>query len=194
MFLAEKGIEIPSIEVDVPHGEQRKAAFLAKNPFGQVPVLELADGACLSESIAICRYLDEIHPTPRLFGTTARGRAEIDMWQRRAEFGGFIPAVELGHHSSPFFRETVEQVPAWASHCKAQLIRTWQILDSELSGREYVAPSGFSVADITAFVGAEVAALWGVAIPRELEHVGAWHTRVGQRPSAAVARYDHSES
>ena len=189
MFLAEKGVELPLVEVDVPHGEHRSAAFLQKNPFGQVPVLELSDGTCISESIAICRYLDEVRPGPMLFGNAARERAEIEMWQRRVEFGVFIPAVELGHHSSPFFRETVQQIPEWAPHCKAQLLRTWKVLDAELSGRETVAPSGFSIADVTAFVGTEVAALWGMAIPRELEQLRAWQARVGCRPSAAAARY-----
>ncbi len=189
MFLAEKGVDVPRVEIDVPHGEHRSAAFLEKNPFGQVPVLELSDGTCISESIAICRYLDEVNPGSALFGTTAHTRAEIDMWQRRAELGVFIPAVELGHHSSPFFRETVQQIPEWAPHCKAQLLRTWQILDTELARRETLSSSGFSVADVTAFVGAEVAALWGVAIPRELERLCAWQARVGRRPSAAAARY-----
>lgn len=189
MCLAEKGIEIPLVEVDVPHGEHRSAAFLEKNPFGQVPVLELSDGTCISESIAICRYLDEVNPGPGLFGATAHARAEVDMWQRRVEFGVFVPAVELGHHSSPFFRETVQQVPEWVPHCKAQLLRSWKILDAELGRRETIAPSGFSIADVTAFVGTEVAALWGMAIPRELEHLCEWQTRVGRRPSAAAARY-----
>lgn len=189
MVLAEKKIDVPLVTIDVPHGEHRTPEFLAKNPFGQVPVLELPDGIFISESIAICRYLDEIHPVPALFGTTARERAEIDMWQRRVEFGVFIPAVEFGHHSSPFFRDTVDQIPEWAPHCKAQLVRTWQILETELAGREYVASSGFSIADVTAFVGAEVASLWGLAIPRELAQLCEWHARVGRRPSATAARY-----
>jgi glutathione S-transferase len=189
MVLAEKGIDVPLVTIDVSRGEHRAPEFLAKNPFGQVPVLELPDGVLISESIAICRYLDEIHPVPALFGATARERAEIDMWQRRVEFGVFIPAVEFGHHSSPFFRDTVDQIPEWATHCKAQLVRTWQILDTELAGRDYVASSGFSIADVTAFVGAEVASLWGIAIPRELAQLCEWYTRVGRRPSAAAARY-----
>lgn len=189
MFLAEKGIELPLVEVDVPHGEHRSAAFLERNPFGQVPVLELSDGTCISESIAICRYLDEVSPGPTLFGDTVQDRAEIDMWQRRAEFGVFIPAVELGHHSSPFFRETVQQVPEWPAHCKGQLLRTWSILDAELHRRETLARSGFSIADITAFVGVEVATLWGMALPRKLEHLCAWQARVVRRPSAATVRY-----
>ena len=189
MFLAEKRIDVPEIEVDVQHGEHRKPEFLAKNPFGQVPVLELPDGHCISESIAICRYLDDLHPAPALFGTSALERAEVEMWQRRAEFGLFIPAVELGHHTSPFFREVIQQIPDWAPHCMAQLLRTWQILDTELSTREYLAPSGFSIADVTAFVGSEVASFWGERIPPELKRVARWHARVGKRPSAGRVRY-----
>ncbi len=190
MFLAEKGIDIPQVSIDVPRGENRAPTFLAKNPFGQVPVLELDDGTCISESIAICRYLDEMSPEEgALFGSSPSERAEIEMWQRRVEFGVFVPAVEFGHHSSEFFRETVDQVAAWAPHCRGQTDRTWRILDDALAGREYVSATGFSVADVTAFIGAEVAALWSISIPRELEHVRKWHARVGQRPSAAAARY-----
>jgi glutathione S-transferase len=189
MVLAEKSLEIPLTAIDVQRGENRSPEFLTKNPFGQVPVLELPDGSCISESVAICRYLDELHPTPSLFGADARERAEVEMWQRRAEFGLFIPAVELGHHTSPFFREAMEQIPEWGPHCQALLLRTWQVLDHELSGREYLAPKGFSVADVTAFVGVQVAAFWGSTIPRDLKHVVEWHGRVARRPSAAAVRY-----
>jgi len=189
MFLAEKNIEVPLVSIDVQRGEHREADFLAKNPWGQVPVLELPDGTCISESVTICRYMEELHPALSLFGTSARERADIEMWQRRAEFGVFIPAVEYGHHTSPFFRDSMQQIPEWASHCKAHVLRTWQLFEPALSDREYLASSGFSIADVTAFVGTEVALLWSVTIPPELKRLVEWHARVAGRPSAATVAY-----
>jgi len=190
MFLAEKALEIPQTTIDVQRGENKTPSFLAKNPWGQVPVLELDDGTCISESIAICRYLDETHGGVSLFGTSARERSEIEMWQRRAELGLFIPAVEYGHHTSPYFRAAMTQIPEWAAHCEARLVETWRIFDSELAGRGTLAPRGYSIADVTAFAGVEVAAVWGLRIPPERKNLRAWHDRIGARPSAAAVRYE----
>lgn len=189
MYLVEKNIDVQRVLVDVQHGEHKKTEFLNKNPMGQVPVLELLDGTCISESISICQYIEDLHPIPNLFGTSGRDRAEIDMWQRRVEFGIFSPGVEYGHHASSLFCETIQQIPELASLCKQQLLSMWKILDSELALHKFIAPYGFSIADITAYVGSHVALLWGIPIPSELERVIEWYARIDRRPSAEVIKY-----
>lgn len=189
MFVAEKNIDLSVIEVCVDEGEHRTPEFLAMNPLGQVPVLKFPDGTCVSESMAICRYLDETHEGPRLFGDTAERRAVVHMWTRRAEQGVFVPTVEYGHHSHPAFRDHFEQVPEYAALSRAVLEKTYDLLNAQLTESSYVAGKAFSVADIVAYCGAELALLWGVLPGPSLAAFSRWHEEVSERPAARIARY-----
>lgn len=189
MFAADKGIPLEEVVVDIPGAEHKGKTFQARNPFGQVPVLELPDGTCLSESVAICRFLDDRFLERPLFGRTAMERAVIEMWQRRAEFGVFLPAVECGHHSHPYFAKQMEQIPAWAATNQRRFESTLPILDRELGVRDFLAGPAFSVADVTAFCGFELGRMFGLEVPTAFANVVRWRERVGERRSAAAARY-----
>lgn len=194
MFVAELGVELTLVRVDTKNGAQRDSTFLKKNSFGQLPVLELEDGSCIAESVSICRYLEESHgATHSLFGDTALERAHIDMWQRRAELGLLIPAVEYGHHTAPFFDGVLKQLPQVAEHCAERMNATWSLFDDALAARLFVALERFTVADITLFCAMELAALWRQGPPTNLSHLHAWHQRIATRPSAAFAVYRRRE-
>lgn len=189
MFIAEKKVDMPVVEVRLADGHQRTAEFLSKNPLGQVPVLELESGLCIAESMAICRYLEEAFPEPSLFGRDAEERAIIHMWSRRVEAMLFVPAVELGHHSHPLFREQINQVPAYAELCRATIEKSYVLLDSRLASVDFVGGDAFSVADLVAFCGVEVARIWQAAPALSFTSLERWHQSIVKRPSARIARY-----
>lgn len=189
MFITEKKVEIPVVEVSIADGQHRTAEFLSKNPLGQVPVLELASSLCISKSTAICRYLEEAFPEPSLFGRGAEEQAIIHMWSRRVEATLFVPAVEFGHHSHPLFREQFNQVPAYAELCRASIEKSYSLLDSRLASVGFVGGDAFSVADLVAFCGVEVARIWQAAPDSSLTSLERWHQSILKRASASIARY-----
>lgn len=189
MFVAEKGLDVAIVEVDTANGANRDPAFLAKNPLGQVPVLALDGGLCISESMAICRYLDEKYPEPNLYGCDPEDRAMIHMWARRAENLLFGPAVDLGHHSHPFFVNSYEPSEQIARLARASIRRSYALLDARLAASRFIARDAMSAADIVAYCGIEVARLWGAAPEESLTDLSRWHRTVGERPSARFARY-----
>jgi glutathione S-transferase len=184
IFLAEKGIDVPRAEVDIGRAENRAAAFLARNPLAQVPVLELDDGSYLAESVAICRYFEELQPEPDLFGRGARERAEIEMWNRRMEHEIALPVFATFQMTHEFFKGRVEQVPEFGAASKRKVLARLAWLDGELAAREYVAGSRFTIADITALVAIDFGRVTGIRIAPEQTQLAAWHTRVSARPSA----------
>ncbi|WEX76204.1 glutathione S-transferase family protein [Sinorhizobium numidicum] len=184
IFMAEKGVELPMVEIDFAKGEHKTPEFLKLNSLGQIPVLELDDGTIITESVAICRYLEETHPEPPLFGADAVGRAKVEMWNRRAEFEllGTIGNVAL--HSDAFFKDRLVQFPAFAETERQAVPKKWAWLDRELAdGRPYLAGDDFSVADITAAVCGWLGEVFGMEIPASLENVHRWNERVRSRPS-----------
>jgi glutathione S-transferase len=193
MFLREKEIEVPTQEINLRNGEHRTEEFRAKNPLGQVPVLELDDGTYVSESISICRYLEERYPERPLLGTTPAERAHIDMWQRRMEFGLFIPAVEYGHHTQAFFAQRFRQFSDWGASNRDVIESTYDWLDQELGLRPYIYGETFTIADITGFNGVQLADLWGIGIQNR-SNLAKWKERVGARKSALVVRYEPGTS
>jgi glutathione S-transferase len=186
IFLAEKGISIPLVHVPLRQGAHKSSEFITKNSLGQVPVLELDDGSTLSESIAICRYLEELHPAPALFGNDAWQRARIDMWTRRLEFAlmSRIGAVWINTHKYTAHLGTQYKDFGEASRLRA--IKGLHWLNDELETREFLATDYFSMADIVALTTIDFATFIGIETPAELEHLHTWHARVSARPSAAA--------
>ncbi len=185
IFLAEKGMDIPFVDVDLMGGEHRGEAFRALNPWELVPVLELDDGTCISETIAICRYIEELHPEPALFGRDPLERALVEMWQRRIELVLYAAVREVVRHSVPAIRvlEPV-QLPEWAEVNRGRAARAIERLDGQLAASEFVAGSRYSVADITALFALEGSARAGIEIPGSCKHVERWLAQVRARPSS----------
>jgi glutathione S-transferase len=185
IFLAEKVIEIALVNHDLAKLDHRDPAFAALNPFETVPVLEFDDGGTLSESIAICRYLEALSPEPALFGRGARDIAEIEMWQRRAELHLFYPIAQAFRHSHPAMK-TLEspQVPDWAAACKGKAHWAFERFDRSLEGRPYLAGDAFTVADITGLVAMDMTRLARIEVPAEFHHLARWRASISARPSA----------
>lgn len=186
IFLAEKGVEVDLVPVDIAGAENRKPPYLAKNPLGGIPMLELDDGAILTESVAICRYFEGLHPDPPLMGVDARDRAFVEMWNRRMEIEITSPLGQAFRHTHAMFAERIEQVPDWGEACGRQAAARLAWLDAELADREFIAGDRFSMADITALVGIDFGALTGHPLDPEHENLARWHAAVSARPSATA--------
>jgi glutathione S-transferase len=188
IFLAEKGIAVPLVPVDLGKLEQRDPDFRAKNPVAEIPVLELDDGAFISETMAICRYFEEERPSPPLFGTGARERALVEMWQRRIEFDLFWRVAQAFRHLHPAMRAMeVPQVPEWGEANKPRALEALARLDAALAdGRPFVCGDAYTVADITGLCAVDFMKPARLAMPEGLCHLPAWHARVSARPSAGA--------
>lgn len=189
--LAEKGLtdQVKFVNVDVPGGEHRKAAFMAKNPSAAVPVLELEDGTCISECTAITEYLDNLSGEPVLTGKTAKDRAVIHMMQRRTEAGLLDAVATYFHHATPGLGSHIEiyQNREWGEKGRDRALAGMRYLDNLLADQPYVAGKQFSMADITVFAGLIFADFAKIDIPADLTHLKAWRARVASRPSIAQA-------
>jgi glutathione S-transferase len=184
VFLAEKGVTVPVRQVDIATGENRKPPFLAKNPLGGLPVLELDDGTCIAESVAICRYFEELHPTPPLFGTDARDRAIVEMWSRRTELELWRFVTGCFQHTHDFFKGRIEQVPAWGELCRKTARERLAWLDRELAGRPFMAGERYTIADVTALCAIDFGRVVEIRIAPDQKHLARWHEAVSARPSA----------
>ncbi|MBU2313969.1 MAG: glutathione S-transferase [Alphaproteobacteria bacterium] len=187
VFLAEKGIEVPVAPVDMAAMEHRGPDVSSRNPLQRLPVLELDDGTVLCESIAICRYFEEIQPEPALFGRGAVGKALVEMWQRRMELNLLFPVAQAFRHIHPAMKDwEVPQVPDWGEANKPKAIEFLRLLDKELREREFIAGDDYSVADITGLVALDFMKPARIAVPEELANVLRWHRAIAARPSAAA--------
>lgn len=159
------------------HTENRTSAFRRKNPMGNLPVLELDDGTCISESMAICRYLEEISREPALLGSEPLEKATIEMWNRRSELAFYLPIEYAGG----FMGDEV------AVRARKRVARMLSLFDSELETRQYIAGPGFSVADITTKVAIDFGIRFnGIVVPDALTHFRRWHAEIDGRPSASA--------
>ncbi len=158
--------------------------FLAKNPLGKVPVLELDDGTHLSETVAICRYLEGTHPTPPLMGVDPSDAAVVEMWQRRMEFEVAIPIMQCFQNTHDYFKGRITQVPDYGEVCRATALERLAWLDQVLGEREFVAGERYSIADITLLVGIDFGRVVRLRIPPEHKNLTRWHEAVSSRPSA----------
>jgi len=187
VFLAEKGVKIPTEQVDLGALQQRSAAYTAVNPMQRVPALLLDDGTVIAESIAICRYFEALYPEPALFGRGALDQALVEMWNRRVEFHLYVPVAMVFQHLHPAMKVMIDpQVPAWGEANKPKVQSFLQFLDGELAKRPFVAGSDFSVADITALVAVDFMRPAKLAVPESLTNLARWHQSVSARPSAAA--------
>jgi len=185
IFIVEKGIEIPTVQVDITKGENTTPDYLAKNPLGKMPMLELDDGTCISESAAICRYLEALYPDPPLFGRDAREQAIVEMWHRRMELEILIPATGIFLHTHPMWEGKMKQIPDLAEANRKLVLERMAWLDKELEGRTFIATGDYTVADIAAQCGFLIGkAAAGLPIPDSLENLSAWWQRVTERPTA----------
>jgi glutathione S-transferase len=185
IFAAEKGIELRLADVDVLAGQSRTPEFLAKNSSGGVPVLELDDGSYLSESVAICRYLEGLHPEPNLLGRDLREQAEIERWNRRMELELFAAIGRTVQNTSSIFQGRFKQFPEYGEAQRALVYQRLERMDRELNGHKFVAGDRFTIADITALVAIDIGGrLAEIKIAPELAHLLRWHEAVSSRPSA----------
>jgi len=184
IFLAEKGIQVPFEEVDIVKKVNRDEEFRRKNAHGTVPVLELDDGTFISESVAICRYFEEIHPEPPLFGADAKQRALIEMWNRRMEFNLLQPIADTFRQQHDFFKGRIRQLPAYAEVQRLNAEDGLAWLDQELSARRFIAGDEFSIADITAVVAIDFGRVSKIAIKPDQTNLARWHAEISARPSA----------
>lgn len=186
VFLAEKGIEVSRQTVDVMGGGTRTPEFLALNALGELPVLELDGGRILTESVAICRYFEELYPTPRLMGESAYEQGLIEMWNRRMEIHVFGPIGNVARHTFAFFADKVEQNPDYAAAEMRVFDRAWAWLDRELAdGRPFIAGNSFTIADITGMAVLFVCDIMNKALPDDLKQVKRWEKEIRSRPSLA---------
>jgi glutathione S-transferase len=191
VFLAEKGLTLPSVQLNVREGAQYKEPYASLNPFNCVPFLELDDGTVISESVSICRYLEELHPEPSLFGRTPVERATIDMWNRRLELDGFIPILHAVRNHLPNFkgrvvpgtRNDLPQVPALVERGKEMTGILLDRIDPHLAKHAFIAGAAFSIADITGFFMMNMATKLEMDIKGRHPNVHRWHQALAARPS-----------
>jgi glutathione S-transferase len=185
IFAAEKGIELALQDVDILAGQSRTPEFLAKNSSGGVPVLEFDDGSCLAESVAICRYLEGLHPEPNLLGRDLREQAQIEMWNRRMELELFAAIGRTIQNTSPIFQGRYKQFPDYGEAQRAVVNQRLERMDRELSGQQFVTGDRFTIADITALVAIDIGGrLADIKIASELANLTRWHNVVSSRSSA----------
>jgi glutathione S-transferase len=185
VFLAEKGIKLPTEQVDLGSLAHKSDAYTAINPLQRVPALVLDDGTILTESIAICRYFEAEQPDPPLFGRGAKEVAATEMWQRRVELHLLMPISFVFRHLHPAMKPMeVPQVADWGEANKPRVMEFLTLLDRELKSRQYIAGDRYSVADITGLIAVDFMKPAKLALPDGLDHVKRWHTEVSARPSA----------
>ena len=184
IYLAEKGIDVPKVQVDIAKAENRQPPYLAKNPMGGVPMLELDDGTCLAETIAICRYFEEQQPEPPLFGTDPQDKAVVEMWRRRMELEIAHPIMQTFRNTHEFFKGRIPQVAEWGEVMREAANKRLEWLDSVLADREWVAGERFTIADITAMVGIDFGRVSGIRITDDQTNLARWHAAAAARPSA----------
>jgi glutathione S-transferase len=191
IFIAEKGISIENVMIDLAKGEQFSEAFKKVNPRCTVPVLELDDGTAFADNIAIARYLEEIHPAPPLLGTDPVEKATVEGWNARIEYEGLHAVADYFRNSNPMFnghamagQTAHEQIPALAERGRTRSMEFLQMLNGHLEGREFICTDRYTMADITALVSVDLFGFAGLPIGDDLGNLKRWHAAVSARPSA----------
>lgn len=187
IFMAEKGVDCERVAVDIRAGENISEAYLAKNPGGRVPVLELDDGTFLSETVAICRYLEGMNPEPNLFGNTPLAQATVEMWARRAELNFMLEVAGAFRNITGFFKDRETCVKEWGEVCAEKAPKALQMFDDRLGHSEYLAGDQFSIADITLGVAIDFANMVKVVPVPQLTHISRWQEQINARPSFSAS-------
>lgn len=181
--MAEKGLALPTTDVAIMDGAHFQAAYRDRVGSHHLPALELSDGGVLTETVAICRYLEALAPAPCLMGADARQAAEIEMWQRRVEFQLLLPVAFVLRHGNPAMRVLENpQLPDWAAHNKPKVLEALHGLDARLQGAPYIAGAAYSIADITAIVAVDFMRTIRQTIPESCGALAAWAEKVRARP------------
>jgi glutathione S-transferase len=184
IFLAEKGIAVPFEEVDLMRGALKTPEFTALNRFQRVPVLVLEDGTAIAETIAICRYFEELQPEPALFGKGAVARATVEMWNRRMDLGLLLSVAQAFRHLHPAMAKLeVPQVAAWGEANKPRALEILHIMDDTLANHRFLAGDHYSIADITGLVAIDFMKPARIERPPGLENLARWQAEVAMRPS-----------
>lgn len=191
IFLAEKGVDVETIEIDLKKGEQMSDEFRAINPRAAVPCLVTADGDAISENLAIAAYIEDLHPKVPLMGSTPLEKARVLEWNWRCEFEGLAAVAEILRNTSPHMKgramtgpRNIQQLPELAERGRIRLAYFWEDLNAQLERNEFVAGGHYSIADITALVGVDFAK-WVKAQPDEsLTALWKWHAKAAARPAS----------
>jgi glutathione S-transferase len=187
IFLAEKSISLPSEQIDIAAQQHKTPEYAAINPLQRMPALVLDDGTIITESIAICRYFEMLHPEPPMFGVGPKDSALVEMWNRRAEINFFANVAAVFRHTHPAMKELeVPQVPAWADANRPRVAWFLEMLDGELANREFIAGDRYTVADITMQVAVDFMKPARLVMSEDLANVKRWHAAVSARPSAGA--------
>ena len=187
IFLAEKGVEVERVEIDIMAGEHFQPGHKDRADSHHVPLLELSDGTHLTETVAICRYLEALYPEPNLMGGNPLEAATIEMWQRRMEFGVLMPIAFVARHTIPAMQALEHvQVPEWGEANKPRMVAGLQDLNTRLTHAPYIAGDRFTIADITAWVALDFMRVLRAPLPDGTEALAAWHAKMRDRSSAAA--------
>ncbi|MEY4055465.1 MAG: hypothetical protein RL519_800 [Pseudomonadota bacterium] len=186
IFAAEKGIALPTRDLSIPDREHKSNEFIALNPRGQTPALQLDDGTVIAESVAICRYLEGLQPEPPLFGRDAKEQALVEMWSRRVEMILMPPIGAVWVHTHPFTARLPGRNAEWGEANRPRVDEAMRFFDASLADREFLAANHFTNADILLLTTIDFAGFIGIPVPEELSSLRAWHARVSARPSAAA--------
>ena len=185
IFLAEKNLAYDTIEVSIAASANLSPDFKKKNPISLLPVLEFPDGRLLRESIAICRYLEELHPDPNLFGSDPWERAQIEQWNRHAELELLFPISQVFRNTNAFWQGRIKQAPEFGEIMRERVAERFEWLDQELAARPYIAGQRFTVADITALCSIDFGKVSNIRIDAAKQpNLASWHARVTERPSS----------
>lgn len=184
MFLAEKGVDMEYVQLDLQKGENLTAEMRAKNPLGKVPILELDDGTCIAESDAICTYFENTVPEPALMGTDAKSKAVISMWQSQVEMALLLQVGMCFQHSTGYFKDRMVPVAEYGKQAGINAAKYLNILERRLELNTYIAGEDFSIADITALCAIDFARVVDIRLSDKHTNIRRWYDLVNQRPSA----------
>ncbi|GEA10056.1 glutathione S-transferase family protein [Alteromonas sp. KUL49] len=184
MFLAEKGIDVDYVQVDIQSGENLSKEMRKKNPIGKIPILELDDGTCIAETDAICTYFESIQPEPPLMGTSPIEKATISMWQRQVEFAFMLQIGMCFQHSTGYFKDRMVPVPEYGKQAGINAAKYMSILERRLGESEFIAGDQFTIADITALCSMDFARVVNIRMKDEQVNLQRWYENVSSRASA----------
>lgn len=190
IFIAEKGVEIETIEVNIRAGEHKTPAFTAINPLQDLPLLQLDDGTHINQVNAICRYIDDVFPEPPLYGRTPEERAKVESWNHRVQMEGIGAVTDAFRNSSPNFvgraiagPHSYEQIPALAERGRLRIDNFMKDMNAHFADNQFVLGDYFSVVDITVFMSIEFATWVKKKIPEDCTHLQRWFDAMSARPS-----------